>query len=62
METIALNIQNKNIRQKILEFLKQFKSKDLEITTINDLKDLKLLQSTRSEKSISFDEYLKNEN
>jgi hypothetical protein len=62
METLTLNIHNEHIKEEIIQFLQKFKSKDLEFTYINDLEDLKLLQQTRDEKTISFDEYLKNEN
>ena len=62
METLALNIHNEHIKEEIIQFLQKFKSKDLEFTYIDDVEDLKLLQQTRHEATISFDEYLKNEN
>ncbi len=62
METLALNIHNEHIKEEIIQFLQKFKSKDLEFTYIDDVADLRLLQQTRHEATISFDEYLKNEN
>lgn len=56
METLTLNIHNEHIKKEIIQFLQKFKSKDLEFTYIDDLEDLKLLQQTRHETRISFDE------
>jgi len=60
MENIALTIRNNAIKQEILNFLRRFPSSDVELTTQEDLEDLKLLQNTRDEESVSFSEYLKN--
>ena len=49
METIALNIQNKGIRDKIIRFLRDFVQSDVEITTIEDLKDLMLIEEAKRE-------------
>jgi len=61
METLTLNIKNKQILEKILWFLKDFEQDGVEIIEKEDLEDLKLLAETRKEETISFDEYLKNE-
>jgi hypothetical protein len=62
METLTLNIKDKQVSEKILWFLEHFKDDGVEIIEKDDLEDLKLLTKTRDEESISFDEYLKNEN
>ena len=41
--------------------LNHFKEDGLKIVSTEDLDDLKALKATRSEETISFDEYLKNE-
>ena len=41
--------------------LEHFKSDGLEITSNENIEDLKLLKATRKEETISFEEYLKNE-
>ncbi len=56
METLALNIHNEHIKEEIIQFLQKFKSKDLEFTYIDDVEDLKLLQQTRHEATISDNE------
>jgi len=60
MESIALTIHNDKIKQEIFSFLKRFSSDDLEFTLIEDIEDLKLLQNTRNEETVSFSDYLKN--
>jgi hypothetical protein len=60
MESIALTIHNDKIKQEIFNFLKRFSSDDLELTSIEDIEDLKLLQNTRHEETVSFSDYLKN--
>ncbi len=42
--------------------LEHFKDEGLEIVSKEDMDDLKLLKATRNEDSVTFDEYLKNEN
>lgn len=61
METLTLNIKNKEISEKILWFLKHFEQDGVEIIEREDLEDLKLLAETRKEETISFDEYIRNE-
>jgi hypothetical protein len=60
MDSITLTIHNDKIKQEILSFLKRFSSDDLEFTSIEDIEDLKLLQNTRHEETVSFADYLKN--
>ena len=62
MQTITINIKNKEIRDKIMWFLKHLESEGVEITSQEDIEDLKLLAATREEESILFSEYLENEN
>ena len=56
METLTLNIKNKQTSEKILWFLKHFEQEGVEIIEKEDLEDLKLLAKTRKEETISFDE------
>ena len=62
METLTLNIKNKQTSEKILWFLKHFEKDGVEIIEREDWEDLKLLSATRDEEAISFEEYLENEN
>ena len=62
METLTLNIRNKQTSEKILWFLKHFEKDGVEIIEREDWEDLKLLAATRDEETISFEEYLENEN
>jgi len=62
MQTLTINIQNETLTEKVLWLLEHFKKDGLEIISKEDIEDLKLLKATRDEKSISFDDYLKNEN
>jgi hypothetical protein len=54
MESIALTIHNAEIKQELLDYLKRFSSEDLELSSIEDLEDLKLLQKTREEDTVLF--------
>jgi len=62
MQTLTINIQNETLVDKVVWLLEHFKNDGLEIVSKEDIKDLKLLKSTRDEDSISFEDYLKNEN
>lgn len=62
MKSITININNAKLAEKIIWLLEHFKNEGLEIVSKEDMDDLKLLKATRNEDSISFDEYLKNEN
>ncbi len=62
MQSITININNDKLADKVTWLLEHFKNDGLEIVSIEDMDDLKLLKATREDASISFDEYLKNEN
>lgn len=61
MQTLTINIQNESLTEKVLWMLEHFKSDGLEITSKEDLEDLKLLKATRDEETVSFENYLKND-
>ena len=62
MQSITINIKNEQLVDKVLWFLDHLKNDGLEIISIEDIDDLKLLKATREEKSIPFNEYLENAN
>ena len=62
MQTLTINIQNESLTEKVLWMLEHFKSDGLEITSKEDIEDLKILKETRNEETVSFENYLKNEN
>ena len=61
MHSITINISNDMLLEKVTWLLEHFKNDGLEIVSKEDMDDLKLLKATRKEKSISFEEYLNNE-
>lgn len=61
MQTLTINIQNESLTDKVLWMLEHFKSDGLEITSKEDIEDLKLLKSIRNEETVSFENYLKND-
>jgi hypothetical protein len=62
MEAITININNPSLTDKVTWFLKHLEADGLEIISKEDLQDLKALKATRDEESISFSDYLNNEN
>lgn len=62
MKSLVINIKDKNLFDKVLNMLENFKGDGLEIVSKEDLEDLKLLKKTRNQEKTSFDDYLKNEN
>jgi len=62
MQTLTINIENETLIDKVVWLLEHFKDDGLEITSRENIEDLKLLKATRDEESISFEDYLKNEN
>ena len=58
MHHIAINIKDDQLAEKVLWLLEHFTKDGAEIVTIDDLKDLKLLQATRDESTVSFEDYL----
>jgi len=62
MQTLTINIANDTLVDKVMWLLEHFKNDGLEIVSKEDIEDLKFLKATREEETISFEEYLKNEN
>jgi hypothetical protein len=62
MKSITINFKSESIAEKVIAFLEQFKTDGVEIVSKEDLDDLKLLKATRNESSISFGDFLKDEN
>lgn len=62
MTSITININNDKLVDKVTWLLGHFKDDGLEIVSKEDIYDLKLLKATKDEATITFDEYLKNEN
>ena len=62
MQTLTINIENDTLVDKVMWLLEHFKNDGLEIVSKEDIEDLKCLKATRDEETLSFEEYLKNEN
>jgi len=62
MQTLTINIKEPKISEKVIWFLRHLEKDGVELTQQEDLDDLRLIAATRNEPSISFEEYLKNEN
>lgn len=62
MQTLTINIANDTLVDKVMWLLEHFKNDGLEIVSKEDIEDLKLLKATREEETLSFEDYLKNEN
>ena len=62
MHSLTINIENELLVDKVVWLLNHFKNDGLEIVSNEEIEDLKLLSATRNEETISFDEYMKNEN
>ncbi len=60
MHTLTINIKNKKTYEKINWFLKKLED-EVEIISEEDINDLILLSQTRGEESISFEDFVKNE-
>ncbi len=60
MQTITITVENREVMERILWFLKRFEHDGVEIVAQEDWDDLMLLRATRDEKSIPFSEYLTN--
>lgn len=58
MHHIAINIQDDQLAEKVLWLLEHFTKDGAEIVPIDDLEDLKLLQATRDESTVAFEDYL----
>ena len=62
MQTLTINIKNDTLMEKVLWLLEHFKKDGLEISSKENIEDLKLLKATREEEIVSLEDYLKNEN
>ncbi|KOR33308.1 hypothetical protein TI05_01795 [Achromatium sp. WMS3] len=62
MHIVTLSIKTEDIKDKIIWFLKHLEQDGVEIVSQEDINDFQLLMATRAEQSVSFSEYLKNEN
>ena len=60
MQTLTINIKTETLTEKVLWMLEHFKSDGLEISSNENIEDLKLLKSTRNDETVSFEHYLKN--
>ena len=54
MQSITINIKDEQLADKVLWFLEQFQSDELEIVSKEDMDDLKLLKETRNDETIPF--------
>ena len=61
MHTLTIHINNDSLLEKVSWFLEHLKGDGLEVVTNEDAEDLKLLEATRGEETISFEDFLKNE-
>ena len=59
MQSLTINIDNDKLADKITWLLEHFQGEGLEIVSKEDMDDLKLLKTTRSDDSISFDDYMR---
>ncbi len=61
MHTIALNYQDESVRDKIVIFVKNFLDEKVEISDIEDLKDLLAIEEAKKENlpNISYEALLK---
>lgn len=58
MHQITINIKEDRLAKQVVWWLEHFKDDGLEIVSVEDLEDLKALQATRQEASVSFEDYL----
>ncbi len=59
MESIVINVKDRQLAEKILWLLEHFQGDGMEIVSSEDWNDLQLLKVTRNEDTILFDDYLK---
>lgn len=59
MQSLTLNFQNSQIFDKFMWLLDHFKKDGVEVVSKEDIDDLKALAKTREEKSVPFEDYLK---
>ncbi|NCC52071.1 MAG: hypothetical protein EOM20_12760 [Spartobacteria bacterium] len=58
MKTMTINILDDQTTEKVRWMLDHFRGDGVEIVSEEDLNDLKCLQATRSEESVTFEDYL----
>lgn len=58
MHNITINIKDDQLAKQVIWWLEHLKEDGLEIVSIEDFEDLKTLQATRHEASMSFEDYL----
>lgn len=61
MQTLTVNIQNDTLVDKVIWLLEHFKNDGLEITSKENIENLKVLKASRGEETVSFEHYLKND-
>jgi hypothetical protein len=57
MQSITININDDKLVDKVTWLLEHFKSDGLEIVSKEDMDDLEVLEASRNEESIPFDEF-----
>jgi len=62
MQSLTVNIKNNALTDKVLWMLKHFENDGVEVSSVENIDDLKNLKATRNEPSIPFSEYLNDEN
>ncbi len=54
MHSLIINVENKELMDKILWMLKHFENDGVEIAVSQDFEDLKMLKATRSDVTVPF--------
>jgi hypothetical protein len=62
MQTLTINIKNESIVEKVVWLLEHFKKDGVEIISKENIEDLKLLNATREEETVPFEDYMKHAN
>lgn len=61
MQSITININNAKLADQVTWLLEHFKDEGLEIVSKEDINDFRLLEATRKENAMPFENYIKNE-
>jgi len=61
MHTIALNYKSKSVKEKLLLFIRNFLDEEIEVTEIEDLKDLMAIEEVKkkNEENVPLENVLK---
>jgi len=61
MHSLTINYKNDSVKDKLLLFIKNFLNEDVEVTSINDIKDLLAIEEAKksNEKEIPLEKILK---